>query len=138
MGRIMAIDYGAKRCGIAVTDPLRIIVTGLDTVSPNQLLDFITEYHNKEDLDILVFGIPYRMDGSLNPIASQIQEMMDQVNKALPELELDGIDESLTSAEAVQTMIEAGVPRKKRRNKELTDKVSATLILRRYLDEKEI
>lgn len=138
MGRILAVDYGGKRCGVAVTDPMRIIVTGLDTIPPGELIDFIKAYHEENEVGLVVFGIPYRADGSLSPIASDIKKKMDELNAALPNVQLDGIDESYTSAEAVNQLIQAGVPKKKRRNKSLTDKMSATLILRRYLDEKNI
>lgn len=138
MGRILAVDYGGKRCGLAVTDPLRIIVTGLDTIPPTELIDFIKTYHQENSLDLVVFGIPYRADGTLSPIATDIQKKMDELSDAMPNVELDGIDESYTSAQAMKELIQAGVPKKKRRDKSLTDKMSATLILRRYLDEKNI
>lgn len=138
MGRIMAVDYGGKRCGIAVTDPQRIIASGLDTVHPNELIPFIQEYAKREPLDLLVVGLPYRMDGSLSPIAEQIKGFLDKLSKAIPELAIDGIDESYSSQQAVQALIQSGVPKKKRRQKELVDKVSATLILQRYMEEKQI
>ena len=119
MGRIMAIDYGGKRCGIAVTDPMKIIASGLDTIPPQELIPFIKNYHEKEVLEAIVFGIPYRMDGTLSAIAADIKKAIDKVNEALPEIELHGIDESFTSAEAVQAMVQAGIPKKKRRNKRL-------------------
>ncbi|MCB0737976.1 MAG: Holliday junction resolvase RuvX [Bacteroidetes bacterium] len=138
MARIMAVDYGAKRCGLAITDPMKIIASGLNTIPPQELISFIKNYHQKEPLEAIVFGIPYRMDGSLSPIASEIKKAMDSINQALPGIELHGIDESFTSAEAMQAMVQAGVPKKKRRNKELTDKVSATLILQRFLHQQQI
>lgn len=131
----MAIDYGGKRCGVAVTDPLQIIASGLDTLPTPKLFKFVLEYHKQEKLDALVLGIPYRMDGSLSTIAKDIEKFMDRIHAALPELPLHGIDETLTSQKAVESMVISGVPKKKRRNKELIDKVSATLILQKFLEE---
>lgn len=138
MGRIMAIDYGGKRCGIAVTDPNRIIASGLDTIAPDVLVDFVVGYSKREPLDLLVVGIPYGMDGTLLPIAHKIKSFLDKLNEALPDLDIDGVDESYTSQQAVQSLVQSGVPKKKRRQKELVDKVSATLILQRYMEEKEL
>lgn len=134
----MAIDYGGKRCGIAVTDPLRIIATGLTTVNTHQLLDFVCQYAKKEVLDLVVLGLPYRLDGSLSAIARQIQVFSKQLEKALPNLEIDGMDESGTSLQAVESMVQAGIPKMKRRDRGLIDKISATLILQRYMQEKGI
>ncbi|MGB0428899.1 MAG: Holliday junction resolvase RuvX [Bacteroidia bacterium] len=138
MGRIMALDYGGKRCGLAVTDPQRIIATGLTTVPTPNLLDFIIDYCQKEPVDIFVFGIPYRMDGTLSKIATEIEAFLDKLHKAMPNLPLEGVDETLTSQNAVASLVQAGVPKKKRRNKELIDKVSATLILQRYMEENNL
>jgi putative Holliday junction resolvase len=138
MGRIMALDYGGKRCGLAVTDPMRIIATGLTTVETSKLLDFVVDYCKKEQVDIFVFGIPYRMDGTLSKIAKEIEAFLDKLHKAMPDLPLEGVDETLTSANAVASLVQAGVPKKKRRNKELIDKVSATLILQRYMEENDL
>lgn len=138
MGRIMALDYGGKRCGLAVTDPGRIIATGLTTVETPKLLEFILDYYKKEPVDLLVVGIPYRADGSLSLIVNQIRTFLDRLNKALPELPIEGVDESYTSQQAMQSLVQAGVPKKKRRQKELIDKVSATLILQRYMEENGI
>ncbi|MBI1182665.1 Holliday junction resolvase RuvX [bacterium] len=138
MGRIMAIDYGGKRCGIAVTDPMRIIATGLTTVETTTLLNFVVQYAQKEPLDIVVLGIPIRMDGSYSAIVKDIKAFAEKLEKALPDIVIDGVDETLTSQQAVASLVQAGVPKKKRRQKELIDKVSATLILQRYMEEKEI
>ena len=134
----MAIDYGAKRCGIAVTDPMRIIATGLNTVETPKLLDFVINYAKSETLDMVVVGLPYRLDGTLSTIAHEIKAFVDKLVKALPNLEIDGIDESQTSKQAMASLVQSGVPKKKRRQKELIDKVSATLILQRYMEEKGI
>jgi len=138
MGRIMAIDYGGKRCGIAVTDPMRIIATGLNTVETPKLLEFVINYAKNETLDIVVVGLPYRLDGTLSTIAHEIKAFVDKLVKAMPNIEIDGIDESQTSKQAMASLVQSGVPKKKRRQKELIDKVSATLILQRYMEEKGI
>jgi len=106
MGRIMAIDYGGKRSGIAVTDPMRIFATGLEAIATAKLLDYIKEYCKKEEVDIIVFGIPTRMDGSYSAIVSEIKSFSLKVSEALPQLEVDGVDESNTSQQAVQAMVE--------------------------------
>ncbi|MBI3141225.1 MAG: Holliday junction resolvase RuvX [Bacteroidetes bacterium] len=138
MGRIMAIDYGGKRCGIAVTDPFRLIATGLTTVETPQLLSFVVGYAKKETLDLVVLGLPYRLDGSLSVIANKIKAFALQLEKSIPGLEIDGMDESGTSLQAVESMVLAGIPKMKRRDRGLIDKVSATLILQRYMQEKGI
>lgn len=135
MGRIMAIDYGRKRCGIAVTDPMRIVVSALQTIPPMALVDFVVGYAAKEPLDLVVFGIPYNQEGGLLPVAKDIEHSMDRLHKRLPNVVLDGIDESYSSAEAQKVMLSMGIPKMKRRKKALTDKVSATIILRRYLEQ---
>lgn len=134
----MAIDYGGKRCGIAVTDPFRLIATGLTTVETPQLLSFVVGYAKKETLDLVVLGLPYRLDGSLSVIANKIKAFALQLEKSIPGLEIDGMDESGTSLQAVESMVLAGIPKMKRRDRGLIDKVSATLILQRYMQEKGI
>ncbi len=138
MGRIMALDYGGKRCGLAVTDPDRIIATGLTTVETPKLLNFVIDYCKKENVDQFVFGIPFKMDGTLSKIAKEIEAFLDELNKAMPQLPIAGVDETLTSQQAVASMVQAGIPKKKRRQKELIDKVSATLILQRYMEENNL
>lgn len=138
MGRIMAIDFGGKRTGLAVTDPMRIFATGLEAIATTELLDFIVDYTNKEEVDVIVFGLPIRMDGSYSSIVTRMKEFADELHKKLPHIEIDGVDESHTSQQAVQAMVQSGVPKKKRRDKGLIDKVSATLILQRYLEENNI
>lgn len=138
MGRIMAIDYGGKRSGLAVTDPMRIFATGLEAVATNDLLSFIENYIQTEQVDVIVFGLPIRMDGSYSSIVLEMKEFAEKLTKKLPHIEIDGVDESHTSQQAVQAMVQSGVPKKKRRDKGLIDKVSATLILQRYLEENNI
>lgn len=134
----MAIDYGGKRSGVAVTDPMRIFATGLEAVATDDLLKFIVDYTAQESVDIIVFGLPIRVDGSYSSIVVQMKEFAEQMHKKLPHIEIDGVDESHTSQQAVQAMVQSGVPKKKRRDKGLIDKVSATLILQRYLEENNI
>ena len=138
MARILAIDYGGKRTGLAVTDPLGIFATGLETVPTKELMDYLVNYHATEGIEKLVVGVPYRLDGSLSAIAKEIKAFLDRFNKRFPSIEIIGIDESGTSIEAVQSMVHGGMKKKDRRKKENIDKVSATLILQRYLAENTI
>ena len=133
MGRIMAIDYGRKRCGIAVTDPLRIIATGLTTVSSNELLDFIKDYISKEPVDIIVVGEPKDMNNRPSDSTKYINPFIVRLQKMLPEMDIRRYDERFTSVIAHQTMIDAGLSKNQRQNKELVDSISATLILQSFM-----
>ncbi|MDA3911543.1 MAG: Holliday junction resolvase RuvX [Bacteroidales bacterium] len=137
MGRILAIDYGFKRTGIAVTDPLQLIATGLETIHTKDLFDFLKNYLEKETLDCIVFGMPTRDDGSDSEPVPQIKGAMRKCKKLFPALCVDSIDESYTSIMAFQAMIDGGVKKMKRRNKALIDKVSATIILQSYMEHKQ-
>jgi len=133
MGRIMAVDYGRKRCGIAVTDPLRIIATGLTNVRACDLINFILDYVKKEIVDEIVVGEPRDMHNNPSESAKYIEPFLKQLRKALPEMEIKRYDERFTSVMAHQTMIDAGLSRKQRQNKELVDTISATIILQSYM-----
>lgn len=133
MGRIVAIDYGRKRCGIAVTDPLRIIATGLTTVRTCDLLNFILDYVKKEPVDEIVVGEPKDMHNNPSESAIYIEPFLKQIKKALPEMDIKRYDERFTSVMAHQTMIDAGLGKKQRQNKELVDTISATIILQSYM-----
>jgi putative Holliday junction resolvase len=136
MGRIMAIDYGFKRTGIAVTDPERIIATGLDTIHTKNLFDFLKQYVENEQVDAIVFGYPTKDDGSDSEPVPQIKGAMRKCRKLFPFLLVEIHDESYTSVMAHQAMIDGGLKKKQRRNKGLVDKISATLILQSYLESK--
>lgn len=135
MSRIIAIDYGFKRTGIAVTDPMQIIANGLTTIHTKELFDFLKEYLASEDVECIVFGYPTRDDGSDSEPVPQIKGAMRKCKKLFPEICVDSIDESYTSIMAFQAMIDGGVKKMKRRDKGLVDKVSATIILQSYMDK---
>ena len=133
--RIMAIDYGAKRCGIAVTDPLQTCAFGLDTVPTASLLSFLKSYFDKEDVTHLVVGEPKQRDNAPSSIETQIQPFLTKVKQHFPLLKIVRQDERYTSKLAQQSLITSGAPKKVRQKKEIIDKLSATLILQGYLDQ---
>lgn len=130
----MAIDYGAKRTGIAVTDPLVIIASALTTVRSHTLMDFLKEYFNKEEVSEVVFGMPKKMDGTDTNATPLVQAAINRFKKLFPEKKLVLHDERFTSKMALASMIAAGSKKKDRRNKGNIDKVSATIILQSYLE----
>lgn len=133
MGRILAVDYGGKRCGLAVTDSLRIIANALDTVETKQLVSYLKNYCAQNEVDILVFGLPKRMSNEASEIELEIQQVIQQIEKELPHIKIDRYDERFTSKIAAQAMFASGASKKKRQVKENLDKVSATIILQDYL-----
>ena len=136
MARVMAIDYGTKRVGIAVTDSLQIIATGLTTVSATEAPQFIFDYLQKEEVEMLVLGEARRWNNELNEVESDIQSFLSKVRKLLPDLPVKRVDERFTSSLAMDSLIAGGVKKKDRRKKELLDEVSATIILQSYLSAK--
>lgn len=133
MGRIMAIDYGARRTGLAVTDPVRIIATALATVDTPTLLPYIKEYCAREEVDLFVVGEARRMDGSPSESAQLIEPFVAQLREAFPTKEVARIDERFTSKLAFQSMIDSGLRKKDRRNKATVDQVAATIMLQDYM-----
>lgn len=133
MARILSIDYGTKRCGIAVTDPLQIIVSGLDTVPSENLLSFIQEYCRNEEVEQFVIGEPLHMDGMPAQIHSHVIGFSRKLQKLFPEKAVILQDERFSSEDAKQIILQSGTKKKKRRNKALVDKISAVLILQDYL-----
>ena len=133
MGRIMAIDYGSKRVGLAVTDPLRIIVSGLETVHSKDLIAFLENYFRKETVDIIVVGEPKTLDNKASDSARFIEPFVTHLRKKFPDIKIERFDERFTSALAHQTMLEGGLGKKARRDKDLVDRISATIILQDYL-----
>jgi putative Holliday junction resolvase len=134
MGRILAIDYGAKRSGIAVTDPLRIIATGLHTIETANLLQFLKEYTSKEKVDLFILGYPLNLDGTPTHNTEQVVRFRKKLENEFPLIAVDYEDERYTSKLAVEAMVQGGVKLKQRRDKSLIDKVSATIILQSYLE----
>lgn len=133
MARILAIDYGKKRSGIAVTDALQIIASGLTTVDTPKLLSFLKEYVKKEDVSLILLGKPVQMNNKPSESEAFIQTFLPQLKKEMGSIPLKRIDERFTSKMAFQTMIDSGLKKKQRQNKALIDEISATIILQSYL-----
>ncbi|BAO74511.1 putative Holliday junction resolvase [Winogradskyella sp. PG-2] len=133
MGRILAIDYGTKRTGIAVTDEMQIIASGLTTVETKELITFLKKYIATENVERFVVGLPKQMDNTASDSEVYIQKFLDQLTKSIPDIPVVRIDERFTSKMAFQTMIDSGLKKKQRQNKALIDEISATLILQSYL-----
>lgn len=134
MGRILAIDYGAKRTGIAVTDPMKIIANSLTTVETSKLLDFLTNYFSKEQVECVVVGLPKQMNNQPSESMPYIEEFVKKFKSRFPQITVTYIDERFTSKMAVQAMVQGGVKKKDRQNKALIDSISATIILQSYLE----
>ncbi len=136
MGRVIAIDFGKKRAGIAVTDPLQLISNNLTTIPAKEIYNFLTEYFSKEEVDKIVVGYPKNLNNKPSEAVIYINPFIKKLEKLFPDKEIILIDERFTSKIAVKSMIEGNVKKKKRMNKELIDKISANLILQSYLDYK--
>jgi putative Holliday junction resolvase len=135
LGRILAIDYGKKRCGIAATDPLRMIASPLETVSTENLHSFISNYVTKEEVDIIVFGMPTDLRNRDTHITADVRKAIDTFKNKFPAIKIDSVDERFTSKIAFDSMIASGLGKKKRAEKERLDKISATVILQSYLEQ---
>jgi putative Holliday junction resolvase len=135
MSRILAIDFGIKRTGIAVTVPLRIIASGLTTVSTSEVMDFLIKYCKEEEVECFVVGLPMHHDGNPAQIAPQADEFAAQLQKQFPDKPVLRFDERYTSKEASQIILQSGAKKSKRRDKALVDKVAAALILERYMEK---
>lgn len=136
MGRILAIDYGTKRTGIAITDELQLIASGLTTVSTAELLPFLKKYFDDEKVALVLVGEPKQKDGTHSDVEASIQKFLKKFSVIFPSLEVKRVDERYTSKMAFQTMIDSGLKKKQRRNKALIDEISATIILQEYLYHK--
>jgi putative Holliday junction resolvase len=134
MSRILAIDYGLKRCGIAVTDPLRIIASGLTTVETKELMDFLKIYCAEEDVECFVVGLPMHHDGNPAQIAPQVDAFSEKLQKQFPDKPVFRYDERYTSKEASKIILQSGIKKSKRRDKALVDKIAAALILEHYME----
>lgn len=134
MGRIMAIDYGTRRTGIAVSDPLRIIAGGLVTVETKELERWLADYFAREDVSTIVLGKPLQMDGTPSETWCYVEPLAARLRRAYPDKEVCFHDERFTSVMAHRTMLESGIGRMARRNKALVDKISATIILQSYME----
>lgn len=129
----MAIDYGSKRVGIAVTDTLQIIATGLTTVHSKDLIDFLRNYFLKEEVECIVVGEPKRLNNEPSDSARFIEPFVLHLKRTFPDIQVERMDERFTSKMAFQTMIDSGLKKKDRQNKDLVDEISATIILQSYM-----
>ena len=136
MGRLLAIDYGSKRTGIAVTDEMQIIASGLTTVETKTLIPFLKTYCEKESVELFLIGLPKQMNNELSESESLILKFIQTLKKQIPQIPIVRVDERFTSKMAFQTMIDSGLNKKQRKNKALVDEISATLILQSYLHNK--
>jgi len=133
MGRLLALDFGKIRTGIAITDELHIIASGLTTVPTKELFGFLTEYFKKEKVDLIVIGLPKQMNNTASESEQFITPFIKKFNQHFPDIPIERIDERFTSKMAVKTMIDSGLSKKQRKNKALVDEISATIILQSYL-----
>jgi len=134
LGRILAIDYGQKRVGLAVTDTLKIIATNLTTVASKDIFDFLKNYFIKEKVDIIIVGLAKKLNNTDSSSMQFIKPFTEKLKKTFPELQIEMYDERYTSKLALQAMIESGASKKTRRNKALLDSISATILLQNYLE----
>ncbi|HAP68297.1 MAG TPA: Holliday junction resolvase RuvX [Flavobacteriales bacterium] len=135
MGRIIALDYGTKRVGIATTDPSQIIATGLDTVHPNALVAYLKTYMLTETVDCIVVGEPKRLNNEPSQAGPGADILAATIRKQFPDVKVDRMDERFTSKMAFSAMIEGGLKKKARADKATIDKVSATIILQSYMEQ---
>ena len=137
MARILSIDYGKKRTGLAVTDPLQIIAGGLATVSTSELFDYLQAYIAREEVERIVIGEPRQPNGLPSENLQRVQQFVNRWRKAVPQIPIDVYDERFTSVLAHQAMIEGGLKKKARQDKALVDEISATIILQDYMRSKK-
>lgn len=133
MGRILCIDYGQKRCGIAATDPLQIIVNAVGTVDTSTIFEFLNTYIARETVEKLVVGLPVHRDGSFTLLKPYIDQFCKTFTEKWPAIVIDFADEQFSSVHAKQIILQSGIKKEKRKDKALVDKVSAVVILQRYL-----
>lgn len=132
--RILSIDYGKRRTGLAVTDPMQIIAGGLTTVDTKELLNFLKEYTSREAVETIVVGLPTQPNGQPSENQARVRSFTGELRKALPAINVEFYDERFTSVMAHQVMLESGIGRKRRQDKGLVDEISATIILQNYLE----
>lgn len=133
MSRIIAIDYGQKRTGIAITDEFRIIASGLTTIDSKNIFTFLKDLLNKEQVEIAIIGDPKQMNGQPSQSAEMIDAFVEKLKNQFPDLKIERVDERFTSKMAVKTMIDSGLKKNQRKNKALIDEISATIMLQDYL-----
>ena len=138
MARILSIDYGKKRTGLAVTDPLQIIAGGLATVATSELFDYLQAYISREQVEIIVIGEPRQPNGEPSENLARVQQFVNRWRKAVPQVPIQFYDERFTSVLAHQAMLDGGLKKKARQNKGLVDEISATIILEDYMRSKKL
>ena len=138
MAQIMAIDFGGKRTGIAVTDDMQIIASGLETVETKNLLSFLDNYFSSNPVETIVVGLPTDLKGNISEIETEIATFIKEFKTKFPEISVERLDERFTSKMAFQTMIDSGLKKKQRQNKALVDEIAATIMLQDYLSRKMI
>ncbi len=138
MGRLLGIDYGTKRIGLAVTDPLRIFASPLNTIRTGEFDSFIVDYLKSEDIDAFVIGYPVKMNNQPSESVNYINPFIRKLRKSFPGIEVHLIDERFTSQMALQTMIDGGVKKEGRQDKAMIDKISASIILQSFLDKSSV
>lgn len=138
MGRLLAIDYGKKRTGIAVSDPLQLIAGALTTVETKTLFDFLADYMAKEDVERIVVGLPKQPNGEPSENMKRVEPFVNRLRKLYPTLPIDMYDERFTSVLAHQAMLDSGISQKARRDKALVDKIAACIILEDYMESKRL
>ncbi|GGC04075.1 Holliday junction resolvase RuvX [Dyadobacter sediminis] len=136
MPRLLAIDYGSKRCGIAVTDPLQIIATALETVRTHDLPDFLRKYAAQENIEAFIIGMPKKLDNTDSENAARVSAFIKTLKKSFPDIPVHTQDERFTSSMALQSMIAAGSKKSDRREKGNIDKISATIILQSFMESR--
>ena len=138
MGRILAVDYGRKRVGIAVSDPLKIIANGLTTVHSKDIFDFLDDYLKKESVETIVVGYPTDLQDRATDITADVNSFLKKLNERYTDIDIETADERFTSKMAGQTMLDSGLKKMQRRNKALLDEISATIILQSYMSANQL
>jgi len=133
MARILAIDYGKKRTGLAVTDPLKIIANGLTTVNTQELFDYLKAYILREEVEKIIIGLPYQLDGSPTDATPSVLHCIRRLKNSFPNIPIISVDEQFSSKLASRAMVEMGMKKKDRQKKELIDEIAATILLQEYM-----
>jgi putative Holliday junction resolvase len=133
MARILSLDYGKKRTGVAVTDPLQIIASGLTTVNTQQLFDFLKDYISKEVVEKIIIGLPYQLDGSPTDATASVLHCIRRLKNSFPTIPVVSVDEQFSSKMASRAMLDMGLKKKDRQKKGLVDEIAATLLLQEYM-----
>lgn|SRR5690554_1612972 len=136
MARLLSIDYGKKRTGLAVSDPLQLIANGLTTVETPKLFDFLADYFEKEEVERVIVGLPRQMDNEPSENMKRVEPFVNRLRKLYPHIPVEYYDERFTSKMAQQTIIDAGLKKKERQRKELVDEISATILLQGYMESR--